>query len=155
MQDVLAVALEAAGAIRHYTLALRGSDGSAKIGLARLCDFLSLAPPADVNVRTLQNLHCLHSAVYSCLQDSLSERNPSGEERSGAYGNDVIANLHVGDSLANALYNATAFVAKDDGEGSLGILSRKGVGILKFRMASTPVRGHAAKDTNCVAETRV
>jgi hypothetical protein len=41
----------------------------------------------------------------------------------------MIAGLDSGDALANGFDDAGTFVTKDDGEGSFGILSAKGVGV--------------------------
>ena len=42
---------------------------------------------------------------------------------------DVVARLHVGDALTNRLDNAGTLVTEDNGEGALGVLAGKGVGI--------------------------
>jgi hypothetical protein len=41
----------------------------------------------------------------------------------------VIADLDVVNARADALDNSTTLVTEDDGEGSLGVLARKGVGV--------------------------
>lgn len=43
--------------------------------------------------------------------------------------NDVVAGLHIGDTLANRLDDTSALMTQDDGEGSLGVLAGQGVGI--------------------------
>lgn len=43
VQEVLALALEASGAVRHDTLALSSTNGAAKVGLARLAELAFLA----------------------------------------------------------------------------------------------------------------
>ena len=42
---------------------------------------------------------------------------------------DVVAGLHVGNALTNRLDNAGTLVTEDNGEGALGVLAGKGVGI--------------------------
>jgi hypothetical protein len=44
-------------------------------------------------------------------------------------GDDVVAGLHVGNTLADGLDETSALVAKHDGEGALGILARECVGV--------------------------
>lgn len=41
----------------------------------------------------------------------------------------MVAGLHVGDTLANRLDNTSSLVSQDDGESTLGVLAREGVGI--------------------------
>lgn len=43
VQELLALAGEALGAVGHHTLALRGADGTAQVGLARLAELALLA----------------------------------------------------------------------------------------------------------------
>lgn len=43
VEDLLSLALEPRGPVRHDTLSLSGSDGSAEVGLARLAEFALLA----------------------------------------------------------------------------------------------------------------
>jgi hypothetical protein len=45
----------------------------------------------------------------------------------GVERNDMVADFDVGDALANRLYDSTALVPEDDREGTLRILSGKGV----------------------------
>lgn len=42
---------------------------------------------------------------------------------------DVVADLHVGDALADGLDDTGALVSEDDGEGTLGVLAGERVGI--------------------------
>jgi hypothetical protein len=47
----------------------------------------------------------------------------------GVEGHDVVADLYVGDALADGLDDAGTLVSEDDGEGALGVLAREGVGV--------------------------
>lgn len=47
----------------------------------------------------------------------------------GVEGDHMVAGLHVGDTLAHGLDDTGTLVSKDDGEGTLWVLTRKGVGI--------------------------
>lgn len=53
VQKILALALEARGAVRHDTLALSRADGTAKVGLARLAELALLALGGAVEKRLL------------------------------------------------------------------------------------------------------
>lgn len=99
VQDVLTLALEAAGTVGHHALALSGANLAAKVGLAGLAELALLA-------------------------------------LGGVEGDDMIAGLDVGDALADGLDDTSTLVSQDDGEGTLGILAREGVGI---RVADTGV----------------
>jgi hypothetical protein len=46
------------------------------------------------------------------------------------HGNDMIADLHIGDALTNALDYTTSLVTEDDRESAFGILARKRIRIL-------------------------
>lgn len=46
------------------------------------------------------------------------------------HGNDMVAHLHIGDALTNALDYTTSLVTEDDRESAFGILARKRIGIL-------------------------
>ena len=54
VQEILALALEASGAIGHHTLALCGTNGTAKVGLARLAELALLALSGAVEERYCQ-----------------------------------------------------------------------------------------------------
>lgn len=43
--------------------------------------------------------------------------------------NDVVTRLHICDTLANGLHDASTLVSQNNGEGTLGVLAGQGVGI--------------------------
>jgi hypothetical protein len=51
VQEILALALETSGAVGHHTLALCGTNGTAKVGLARLAELALLALSGAVEKR--------------------------------------------------------------------------------------------------------
>jgi len=56
VQEILALALETRGAVRHHTLALCGTNGTAKVGLARLAELALLALSGAIRKRYCQLL---------------------------------------------------------------------------------------------------
>ena len=56
VQEILALALETRGAVRHHTFALCGTNGTAKVGLARLAELALLALSSAVRERYCQLL---------------------------------------------------------------------------------------------------
>lgn len=54
VQEILALALETSGAVGHHTLALCGTNGTAKVGLARLAELALLALSGTVVERYCQ-----------------------------------------------------------------------------------------------------
>lgn len=110
MQEVLALALEARGAIRHYALALCSANLAAQVGLSGLAELALLAFGGAVLVSMRPDIES--NTVIDVLES-----------------NDIVADLHVGDALTNGLNNTSTFVTEDDGESTLGILARERVGI--------------------------
>lgn len=135
VEKLLALALEAGGAVGHNSLALRGPNFAAEIGLARLAELALLA---------------LGGAAGARVSDGLAKR------RVGVLleGNDMVAGLHVGDALADRLDNSGAFMSQDDRERALGVLSRQCVGIWP-RSGSVAWRREGPDHLTCVADTDV
>lgn len=107
MQQVLALCLEAGGAVRHLALALGCADLAAEICLAGLAELAFLTLGGTVQVSTAR------------------------EKASGVVlkGNHVVTGLHVCDALTDGLDDTGALVAQDDRESSLWVLSGKCVRI--------------------------
>jgi hypothetical protein len=59
VEEILALALEARGAVRHHTLALGRADGAAKVGLARLAELALLALSGAAGEMWLVNVSLL------------------------------------------------------------------------------------------------
>jgi hypothetical protein len=115
VQQVLALALEARGAVGHDTLALGRADLAAQVRLARLAELALLALGGAGSV-------------------SGNLAREGGEDV--LEGDDVVAGLHVGDALTNRLDDTSALMSQDNGERALGVLSRQGV---RIGMADTGV----------------
>lgn len=85
----------------------------------------------------LQNLHSLHSGVLGtrdvsgarCDGQAILDSQREPTQVSLLESDDVVAGLHVGNALANRLDDAGTLVTEDNGEGALGVLAGKGVGI--------------------------
>lgn len=71
----------------------------------------------------------------------------------------MVAGLYTGNALADGFDNAGALVAKDDGEGALGVFAGEGVGIYEARNVSVwfSLRNMRERPVGltCVADTGV
>jgi hypothetical protein len=105
MENVLAPSTETSRAVRHQSLALSRADLAAQVGLATLPTSQFTSPTTGGGGKHLAEL------ALSALR---------GVER-----DDVVANLDVGDTLADRLDDSAALVSADNGEGTLGILARE------------------------------
>ena len=74
--------------------------------------------PQRLVLPDLQNLHSLHSGVLSTSVTGLCLEHENILER-----NNVVSDLHVGNTLSNGLNNAGTLVPQNNGEGAFGILS--------------------------------
>ena len=70
VQEVLALALETRGAVRHHTLALCGTNGTAKVGLARLAELALLALGSAVRKGIVS--YCPPASDYDPVSSRLS-----------------------------------------------------------------------------------
>lgn len=125
VEEILALALEARGAVGHHTLALGRADGAAEVGLARLAELALLALGGAAGEIWLVNVSHLATS-----------RRPSWQQEDSLERDDVVALLHVSDTLAHTLDNTGTLVTGDNGEGTLGVLAAHHVGI---RVADTGV----------------
>ena len=106
MKQILTLALESGCSVWHDALALGCSNFPAQICLAGFAEFAFFA------------FRCAGKFVSLCC------------ERKGRAGyllesNDVISNLHVRNSFANRLHDTSSLVSENNGESTLGVLSRK------------------------------
>src|SRR5690606_21487776 len=106
VEQVLALALEAGGAVRHQSLALGRADLSAEVGLAGLAELALLA---------------LGGAIKPEYEYWIGQL-LSGDRGFLLEGDDVVARLHVGDAFADGLDDTSALVSQNNGESTLGIL---------------------------------
>jgi len=104
VEDVLAAGTETGGAVRHLSFALGQTDLAAQVGFSAL--FMSWG--------SWERQHLAELALSTFR----------GVER-----NDMVADLDIGDALADRLDNSASLVAADDREGTLGVFAREGVGI--------------------------
>ena len=102
MQQFLALALEARGAVWHHTFALGSTNFSAQVGLAGLAEFAFLAFGSAESYQ-LRDLTNTDQILLEC--------------------NNIVTGLDRGDALTNRLDDTGAFVSKDDREGTLRILA--------------------------------
>lgn len=113
VQHILALALEAGGAVGHYALALGGANLTAQVRLARLAKLALFAFGGAVKM--------------------MGQNRPFswGVGESGALlkADNRVAGLDVGDALADRLDDTSTLVSEDNGESALGILSRESVRI--------------------------
>jgi hypothetical protein len=107
VEQVLALALEARGAVGHDALALGRANLAAEVRLAGFAELALLALWCARYVRP-----------RSCLGDGdVLKRH------------DVVAGLDVCDALADGLDDTGAFVSENDGERTLRVLTRESVRI--------------------------
>lgn len=109
MEQLLTLALESRCSIWHDTLSLCGSDFTAKV---RLSGFTELA-----------------FSTFGCASKDVSMHILKEVEGQLLESNDIISNFDICDALTNRLYDTSSLVSENDRESSLGILSRKCVGI--------------------------
>lgn len=112
VEQILALASESRGAIRHQTLALGGSDLATEVGLAGLAELALLAFWCAIGEARL-----VDATTERAMRGSLLESD------------DVVADLDVGDALTNGLNDTSTLVSEDDGKSTLGVLARQSVGI--------------------------
>lgn len=144
MQEVLALALKARGAIRHDTLALGGTNLSAEVGLsgfaelafftlwravreAKLALVVVILVPQHATWGVAPAIHQGLPRSRTSLLDVVVDLLES---------DDSVSDLHVGDTLTNALHNTGTLVAGNDRESTLGVLSAEHV---RIGMADTGV----------------
>jgi hypothetical protein len=135
VEEVLALALESRGPVRHHALALRGPNLAAEVRLAGLAEL------------ALATLGRAVDGVSSRIIEHMYARGGSLLKR-----HHVVPGLDRRDALANRLDDSRALVAEDDGEGPLGILPRQRVCICSDRSA---VNGARIFRPTRVADTRV
>jgi hypothetical protein len=124
VQQPLALALEARGAVGHHAFTLRGADLAAEVRLARLAELAFAAFGGAVElVRAGPSLWPCGWRGFGEVEDVLKRHHS-------------IALLHVRDARAHTLHHTGALVAQHDGERTLRILAGEGVGI---GMADTSV----------------
>lgn len=133
VEEVLALALEARGAVGHDTLALSCADGTAEVGLAGLAELALLALSGAVD--PVSN-RLGYTSIAPEVRQLLITRRRGRTWANSLERDDMVALLHVRHTLANALDDTSTLVTGDDGEGTLGVLAAHHVGI---RVADTGV----------------
>lgn len=134
VEDILTPGLETGGAIGHHTLTLSGTDLTAQVGLARLAElaltalggamrWTMVSSCRDRMTRTCTaspNTRGVHSRYKSTTPSRIGDSLKS---------NHIVAGLDRGHTLTHGLDNTGTLVAQDNGESTLGILSRQSVGV--------------------------
>ena len=121
VEEVLALALEARGAVGHDALALGGTDLAAEVRLARLAKLALLALGGAGSVSRF-----------------VLTRGGLPRWGNGLECDDMGTGLHVGDALAHRLDDAGALVPQDDGERALGVLAGERVRVCVLSALSSP-----------------
>lgn len=121
MQQVVASAAEARGAVRHDAFALGGADFATEVGFAGAAELAVAAfGGAGGWGGTRVSRRARRSGVWRGL---------GGERARGLVleCDDVVAGLDGCDGLADGFDDAGALVAEHDGEGAFGVFAGEGV----------------------------